>query len=172
MGVAAAFPSVARGCLLRKMRNAKIDECLVRWTDSFMRGRRVIMSLDSQDGEEMPVSTNLPQGSPASPALLAIYIAEIHQTVESRVEDSRGISSVDDVTWLVEGVDVYDVVSKLEHAPAPAWSGPSTTRFAPRLQRRAQRPSSFSASESTGDARGLYEPEAWQCIFLQRPPAG
>ena len=29
MDVAAAFPSVARGCLL-KMRKAKVDECLVR----------------------------------------------------------------------------------------------------------------------------------------------
>lgn len=38
----------------------------------------------------------------------------IHQVVESQVEDCRGISSVDDVTWLVEGVDVSDVVRKLE----------------------------------------------------------
>ena len=37
MGVAAAFPSVARGNLLRKMRVMGIDENLVDWTDSFMR---------------------------------------------------------------------------------------------------------------------------------------
>ena len=36
MGIAAASPSVARGCLLRKMRNARVDECRVRWMDSFM----------------------------------------------------------------------------------------------------------------------------------------
>ena len=30
MDVAAAFPSVARGCLLKKMRRAGIDEYLVR----------------------------------------------------------------------------------------------------------------------------------------------
>ena len=30
MDVAAAFPSVARGCLLRKMREMKIDENLVQ----------------------------------------------------------------------------------------------------------------------------------------------
>ena len=49
MDVAAAFPSVARGCLLRKMREAGLDENLVRWIDSFMRDRRVIMSVDGQD---------------------------------------------------------------------------------------------------------------------------
>ena len=114
MDVAAAFPSVARGCLLKKMRGAGIDECLVRWMDSFMRDRRVIMSVDGQDGEPVEVTTGLPQGSPISPALFAIYIADIHEAVDDQVEDSRGISYVDDVTWVVEGTDIDDVVSKLE----------------------------------------------------------
>ena len=46
----AAFPGVARGCLLRKMRNMGIDKNLVDWTDSFMRDRRV-MSVDGQDSD-------------------------------------------------------------------------------------------------------------------------
>ena len=92
MDVAAAFPSVARGCLLLKMRGAGVDECLVRWTDSFLRGRRVTMSVNGQDSEEMEVTTGLPQGSPVSPVLFAIYIADIHEVEESHVEDSRGIS--------------------------------------------------------------------------------
>ena len=102
MDVAAAFPSVARGRLLRKMRAMSIDECLVAWVDSFMSDRRVIMSVDGQDGEPMDVTTDLPQGSPISPVHFAIYIADIHQAVESQVKDSMGISFVDDVTWLVD----------------------------------------------------------------------
>lgn len=34
MDMAVAFPSVARRCLLRKMREAGVGECLVRWTAS------------------------------------------------------------------------------------------------------------------------------------------
>ena len=60
MNVAAAFPSVARGYLLRKMRDRQIDECLVRWTDSFMRDLRVIMSVDGQDSGPMEVTMGLP----------------------------------------------------------------------------------------------------------------
>ena len=78
MDVAAAFPSVARGCLLRKMREAGIDECLVKWTDSSMRDRRAIMSVDGQDGPPLEVTTGLPQGSPISPVLFEIYISQ-HQ---------------------------------------------------------------------------------------------
>ena len=60
-----------------------MGECLVRWADSFMRDRRVIMSVGGQDSDEMAVITGLPQGSPVSPVLFALYIADIHQAVES-----------------------------------------------------------------------------------------
>ena len=101
MDVATAFPSVAQGFLLRKMRDMGLDECLVKWTDSFMRGRRVTMSVDGQEGEPMEVTMGLQQGSPISPVLFAIYIAEIHRAVED--ENSRAITFVDAVTWTVEG---------------------------------------------------------------------
>ena len=116
---------------MKKMRRAGIDEYLVRWTDSFMRDRRVIMSVDGQDGEPVDVTTGLPQGSPISPALFAIYIADIHGAVEDQVEDSRGISYVDDVTWVVEGRDVDDVVSKLERCAQASlrWADNNAVRF-------------------------------------------
>ena len=131
MDVAAAFPSVARGCLLRKMRAMGIDEDLVGWTDSFMCDRRVIMSVGGQDDDPREVTTGLPQGSPISPALFAIYIADIHATVESQAQDSRGISFVDDVTWLVEGRDVGEVVQRLERCAAASleWAEGNAVRF-------------------------------------------
>ena len=82
-----------------------------------MRDWRVIMSVDGQDGESTDVTTGLLQGSFISPAHFAIYIADIHYAAERQVEDSRGISFVDDVIWLVEGTDLNDVVSKLERPP-------------------------------------------------------
>ena len=86
MDVAAAFPSVARSCLLRKMRTMVIDENLVQWVNDFMQGRRVVMSVDGQDGEAREVTTGLPQGSPVSPVLFAIYIADIHGEVEGQMD--------------------------------------------------------------------------------------
>ena len=55
MDVAMAFPSVARGCLLQKMRNMDLDVSLVGWVDTFMPDRR--MSTDKM--EEMEVTTGL-----------------------------------------------------------------------------------------------------------------
>jgi hypothetical protein len=110
MDVEAAFPSVAKECLAKKMRAMRIDECLVRWMLDFMADRRVRMVVDGQEGDEMAVSTGLPQGSPVSPILFAIYMADIHQAVESRVTGARGISFVDDITWLVEADDIPRLV--------------------------------------------------------------
>ena len=90
MDVAAAFPSVARGCLLRKMRSMELDENLVEWVDSFMKGRKVVMSVDGQEGEAKEVATGLPQGSPVSLVLFALYMADIHKEVEGRMEEHQG----------------------------------------------------------------------------------
>ena len=113
------------------MRAIGIDEILVDWTETFMRDRRVIMSVDGQDDDPREVTTGLPQGSPISPALFAIYIADIHATVEGQVQDSRGISFVDAVTWLVEGRDVGEVVGKLERCAAVSleWARGNAVRF-------------------------------------------
>ena len=72
------------------------------------------MSVDGQDGEHTSVTTGFSQGLPISPVLFAIYIVDIPSAVERQVKDSRGISFLDDVTWLVEGTDLSDVVGKLE----------------------------------------------------------
>lgn len=69
-------------------------------------------------------------GSPISPVIFTIYIADIHAAVEDQVENRRGISFVD-VTWLVEGRDVGEVVRKLERcAPASlTWAEGNVVRF-------------------------------------------
>ena len=71
-----------------------------------------------QDGEPVSVTTGLPQGSPISPVLFALYIADIRGVVEGQVADSRGIPFADDVTGIVEGTSVDGVVGKLERCTA------------------------------------------------------
>ena len=77
------------------------------------------------------VTTGFLQGSPISPVLFAIYIADIHGAVEGQVEDSRGISFVDDVTWLAEGTNLNDVVDKLERCAEASlqWADHNAVRF-------------------------------------------
>ena len=130
MDVRAAFPSVARGCLLRRMREMEVDEELVRWTDSFMSDRRVRMVVDGGEGQEIGVITGLPQGSSVSPLLFNIYISGVHEAGEGG-GSVRSLSFVDDVTWVAQGRSVQEVRAKLEAAARRAigWGGTNGVSF-------------------------------------------
>ena len=131
MDVSAAFPSVARDCLIRRMRDLGLDENLVQWTDSFMQDRWVIMNVNGHDGERERVTTGLPQGSPVSPILFGIYISEVHEAVHSRVSDTAGLSFVDDVTWFVTGPNVATIRERLERCARESilWGERNAVRF-------------------------------------------
>jgi hypothetical protein len=88
----------------------KIDECLVKWMLDVMSDRSVKMVVDGQEGPQLAVNTGLPQGSPVSPVLFAIYMADIHQEIEDAVQGSSGLSFVDDVTWLVEALTIPQLI--------------------------------------------------------------
>ena len=131
MDVSAAFPSVARDCLIRRMRDLKLDEDLIQWTDSFMQDRWIIMSVNGHDSRRERCTTGLPQGSPVSPILFGIYISEVHEAVQSKVQDTAGISFVDDVTWFVTGSSVDAIRDRLEACARESilWGERNAVRF-------------------------------------------
>ena len=45
-------------------------------------------------------------------------MADIHREVEGKVDECRGISFVDDITWVAEGDHLPDLTAKLERCAA------------------------------------------------------
>jgi len=120
MDVKGAFPHVAKGNLRRRMEEMGFEADLVRWVESFMEERKVIMSMDGKEGDSMDVEMGVPQGSPVSPVLFVIYLSGLFGQVEKKEEEcgSEGISFVDDVAWVVEGEDVGECTTQLERCAA------------------------------------------------------
>jgi len=116
---------------MRKMRTMGLEENLVGWANNFMTDRRVKIVVDGQEGDEIEVTTGLPQGSAVSPILFAICIAEDHEFVESRVPGVRALSFVDDVTWLAVGEDVGLLVRTLERCArlSERWAKDNAVEF-------------------------------------------
>jgi hypothetical protein len=82
MDIKAAFPSVAKGRLVNEMKVKRMDGDLIRWTESFLSERTVEMIIEGNAMERHPVEAEIPQGSPVSPILFAIYTSGLIKWVE------------------------------------------------------------------------------------------
>ena len=51
MDVKGAFPHVAMGNLIKRIEEMGFEADLVRWVESFMEDRKVIMSMDGKEGD-------------------------------------------------------------------------------------------------------------------------
>jgi hypothetical protein len=131
MDVKGAFDHVSRGRLLARMVAMRIESNLVRWVDSFLQNRRIRMVIDGCELEEREVRTGIPQGSPVSPILFAIYLSGVFSAVESSVPYTQALSFADDVAWMVRGKDVGDVTAKLEQCAARSiyWAQANAVAF-------------------------------------------
>ena len=64
-----------------------------------MSDRRVILVLVGEIGDENPVDTGVPQGSPAAPILFVTYLLGIFDEVERTAVGVSRLSFVDDIGW-------------------------------------------------------------------------
>lgn len=88
-----------------------VDEGLVGWMLDFMTETWVCMVVDGEEGQELSVTTGLPQESPASPILFTIYMHALHKYVEMHFPGITSFSFVDDFTWL-DKQRTFSAVSK------------------------------------------------------------
>jgi len=62
MDIKGAFPHVAKGNLIRRMEEMGFEADLVKWVESFMEERKVIMSMDGKEGDSMDVKWEFRRG--------------------------------------------------------------------------------------------------------------
>ena len=131
MDVKSAYPSVDKAHLLARMEQLRLPPDLVAWTGSFTSGRSVCLVIDQQEGPPHEVETGVPQGSPVSPILFAIYISDLFTYVCDRVPGARALSFVDDVSLAVEDDRLEDIVSKLSECARHAveWADEHAVTF-------------------------------------------
>ena len=107
-----------------------MDGDLVRWTESFLSERTVEMIIEGDAMERHPVEAGLPQGSPGSLILFAIYTSGLIKWVEEDVSEAQGLSFVDDLGWVATGNDVHHAFSILKRCAAKS----NESAIRPRLQ--------------------------------------
>jgi ribonuclease HI len=131
LDVKGAFPFVNPIILVRRMEELEIDGDLIRWTQSFMTERSVQLVLDGFTCTDQIVNSGLPQGSPVSPVLFAIYLSGLFTSIEGEVPEVRCLSFADDIGLVTSGNAVSQVCVRLQKAAEAAedWGRMHGVRF-------------------------------------------
>ncbi|KAL2885136.1 putative double-stranded RNA/RNA-DNA hybrid binding protein [Ceratocystis lukuohia] len=78
-----AFDAVRKNRLVTRLRGQQWPESLCKWVGSFLTDRRVSLSVEGGLPVEREVGGSLPQGSPVSPILYMLYMAELFKKLPS-----------------------------------------------------------------------------------------
>jgi hypothetical protein len=88
--VAAAFPSTSKGGVVPMLVRKGVHPTIVRWVNSWPTGRTIETWIDNRPAGRRNVNCGVPQGSPCSPVLFALTLAE------ALCKLLEGVSYVDD----------------------------------------------------------------------------
>ena len=97
-----------------------------------MEDRRMVVEINNKPGSEHQLDSGIPQGSPVSPILFAVYMSELLDYVEQRMDGRiRAISFVDDIAWWTGAKDTKGVQQHLEEAASHAmqWARSNAVSF-------------------------------------------
>lgn len=97
---AKAFDTVPHSKLLIKLKNLNLDEKIVKWIQDYLHDRVQRVIIRGVQSEWLEVYSGVPQGSVIGPILFLIYINDIHDEIESKLnifaDDTKMMNRVGD----------------------------------------------------------------------------
>jgi ribonuclease HI len=93
--VAAAFPSTSKQRVVKMLIDNKAHPTVIRWVNNWLTDRAIETWIDGKPVERSAVNCGVPQGSPCSPVLFALTLANAVRELPD------GISYVDDCSWII-----------------------------------------------------------------------
>ena len=116
MDVKSAFDHVKPSQLVSRMRELGLDGDFIRWTQPFLANRKVQLVIDNTQCPIQSINSGVPQGSPVSPILFAIYLSGVFNEIERRVPGVHTLSFADDIGLLAPEYSVQETCLNVQEA--------------------------------------------------------
>jgi hypothetical protein len=81
LDVRGAFDNVSSNRLLHTLHHLGCPAPIMSWSASLLTSRSTALSFDGRTDQQRPITTGIPQGSPASPILFLLYLHPLFDTL-------------------------------------------------------------------------------------------